>query len=216
MAIQPFTPVNTKIIESQTLFSRLHRDLGYLLVKWKIIKSTSRDDYTVLNNNLRILKNIKKEAVRIDKNPRLIFSLLTMPHFPYYYDSNGKPYPPSDIVEGTQWLEEHYLEYLLYTNSVVVDLMDFILKHSRKPPVIILISDHGFRYYSKKVHEEYDFYNLIAGYLPDHYSTKFEDSLSNVSYMRSLLNRLFNQQLSVDKQAKYYIPVPIRRNPKME
>ena len=216
MVIQPFTPVNTMLIESQTLLSRLQRDIGYLLVKWKITKSTSRDDYTVLNNNNRILNNIMKEAKRNNKNPRLIFSLLTMPHFPYYYDSKGKAYPPSAIVEGTQWLEDHYLEYLLYTNKVIADLMDFILQNSQKPPVIILISDHGFRHYSKKVHEEYDFYNLIASHLPDRYSAKFEDSLSNVSYIRSLLNKLFNQKLAVDKQAKYYIPVPIKRNTKTE
>ena len=216
MAIQPFTKVNTAIIESQTLLSRIQRDFGYLLVKWNIIKRNSRDDYTVLNNNTRILNNIKKEAVRNTKTPRFIFSLLTMPHFPYYYDSKGKPYPPSDIVEGTQWLEDHYLEYLLYTNKVIVDLMDFILQNSRRPPVIILMSDHGFRHYSKKVSEAYDFNNLIANYLPEKYIGKFEDSLSNVSYLRSLLNKLFDQNLAVDKQAKYYIPIPIRRNFKSE
>ena len=135
-----------------------------------------------------------------------------MPHFPYYYNSKGQPYPPSAIVEGTQWLDDHYLEYLSYTNGVLIELLDFIVHHSSKQPVIILISDHGFRHYSKKVHEEYDFYNLNATYLPDQYVPDFEDNMSNVSYMRSLLNLLFNQHLEIDKQARYYIPVPIRHN----
>jgi len=131
-----------------------------------------------------------------------------MPHFPYYYNSRGQPYPPSNVVEGTQWLENHYLEYLSYTNGVLIDLLDFILQHSRRQPVIILISDHGFRHYSKKVHEEYDFYNLNATFLPDKYIPKFEDNMSNITYMRSLLNLLFDQHLAADKFKRYYIPIP--------
>ncbi|MBK5273042.1 MAG: sulfatase-like hydrolase/transferase, partial [Bacteroidia bacterium] len=183
-------------------------------IEWHIIKQSPKDDYTVLNNNNKILENIKEMVVRKTKKPLFTYAHLTMPHFPYYYNSHGKAYPPESVREGTQWLEDNYLEYLSYTNGVFIDLIDYILQHSKKPPVIILISDHGFRHYSKKVHEEYDFYNLNATFLPDQYIPNFRDSMSNVSYMRSLLNLLFNQHLAVDKQDRYYIPLPIYHNTK--
>ena len=217
LATQSFTPVNTGIIESQTLINRLMRDLGYLLIKWRILKTNRKDDYTVLGNNNKILKNIKEQVIQKPKKPVFSYSHLTMPHFPYYYNRKGQPYPPSTLRLETEWMEghlfeDHYLEYLLYTNGVLIDLLDFILKHSKKPPVIILISDHGFRHFTKKVHEEYDFYNLNATFLPDQYNPKFMDGMSNLSYMRNLLNLLFNQHLAEDKQTRYYIPIPIRRN----
>ncbi len=212
LAVQSFTPTNTRIIESQTLINRLMRDLGYHLIEWHILKKTKEDDYTVLKNNKKIIHNIKQQALRRSKKPMFSYSHLTMPHSPYYFDRYGKPYPPSDVVEGSQWLDDHYLEYLLYSNGVLNELMDFILKHSERPPVIILVGDHGFRHYSKKVHEEYDFYNLNASFLPERYQANFKDSLSNISYMRTLLNVLFNQQLPIDKQDRYYIPIPIRHN----
>jgi Sulfatase len=208
LATQPFTPVNTRIIESQTLINRLMRDLGYHLIEWNVLKRSKGDDYTVMHNNTEITKNIKEQVLYKTKKPRFSYSHLTMPHFPYYYNSHGQLYPASAVVEGTQWREKQYLEYLQYTNKVLIDLLDFILQHSRKPPVIILISDHGFRHYSKKVHEEYDFYNLNATFLPDQYVHKFPENMSNISYLRDLLNLLFNQHLTINKQNKYFIPLP--------
>jgi len=205
---QPFTPLNTRIIASQTFLNRLIRDLGDNLKKWGIVKNSNQDDYKVLNNNNKILKNIKEQVLRKSKKPVFSFSHLTMPHYPYYFNSLGQPYPPSSLEKGTQWLENNYLEYLLYVNGVIIELIDFILQHSRKPPVIILTSDHGFRHYSKEVHEEYNFYNLNATFLPDQYIRQFKDNMSNLSYMRSLLNLLFDQNLAVDKQERFYIPIP--------
>jgi hypothetical protein len=212
LAAQSFTPVSTRIIESQTLINRVMRDIGYHLIEWKILKNPKRDEYTVLNNNNKIIKNIKEQTVYKNKKPRFSYSHLTMPHFPYYYDSHGQPYPDSAVVEGTQWNEYQYLEYLQYTNKILTGLIDFILQHSRKAPVIILLSDHGFRHYSKKIQVVYDFYNLNATFLPDQYTPSFPDSMSNVSYMRDLLNLLFHQHLTVDKQNRYFIPIPISHN----
>jgi len=212
-ATQSFTPVNTRIIESQTFINRIARDLRYHLIEYGIFKP-SQEKRTVLNNNNKIIKNLKEQVVRQHKKPRFIYSHLTMPHSPYYFMSNGQPYPERDIKEGGEWLDGHYLEYLQYSNKVLIDLVDFMLQHSQKSPVIILISDHGFRHYSKKVDESYDFYNLNATFLPNRYIPNFREGMSNVSYMRSLLNLLFNQHLEINRQDRYFIPVPIYHNNK--
>jgi hypothetical protein len=207
LATQSFTPVNTRIIESQTLIDRVVKDLGYHLLNWGIIRGDDSDAYSVLKNNNKIIENIKKQAIETGKKPSFSYSHLTMPHPPYYFDSKGKSNPHSEIVNGNKWREDRYLEYLKYANGVLINLIDFILIHSKAPPIIILISDHGFRHQFKGPHEEYDFYNLNATFLPDQYVPKFDDNMSNVSYMRALLNVLFNQHLATNKQTKFYIPL---------
>ena len=208
-AIQPFTPVSTRIIESQTLINRLMKDLGYLLVKWGIYGNAYGDNvYTVLNNNNKIIENLKKQVTVKSKKPRFSYSHLLMPHFPYYFDSLGNATPKSLISgdERNYWQEGRYLSYLKYTNGVLVNLLDYILQHSATPPVIILLSDHGCRLFSKPVKEEYHFYNLNATYLPAEYNADFPDSISNISYMRSLINVLFHQNLNIYKQDRFFIP----------
>ena len=207
LATQSFTPVKTQIIESQTLLGRLLKDLGYHLIEWDIFGDEEHDEYTVLRNNNKIIENIKRQVKERGKKPRFSYSHLTMPHTPYYYDSKGNLYSRSEIANRkvNEWKEDRYLEYLKYTNGVLISLVDFILKHSKTPPVIILISDHGFRHHFKDVHEEYDFYNLNATFLPDRYFPNFYDNMSNASYMRGLLNILFNQHLTTDKQARFFI-----------
>lgn len=208
VATQSFTPVKARIIASQTLTSRVLKDLGFYLINWGILKGEDDDDYAVLRNNEKIIKNIKQRMLAAKKRPTFSYSHLTMPHSPYYYDRNGKPYAQSDVSNGkkNEWREDHYLEYLQYTNGVLLDLIDFILKHAKRPPVIILISDHGFRHQSKAPREQYDFYNLNATFLPKGYSAAFYDNMSNLAYMRSLLNVLFNQHLNTNKPEKFYVP----------
>src|SRR5205809_5032078 len=115
------TPVSTMILESQTLINRIGRDLGFHLVNWDILKGDRRDDYEIMNNNKNIIKNIKEQALHRGKKPRFSYSHLTMPHFPYYYNSKGNPYPHSEIVEGkgNEWRLDRYLEYLKYANGVI-------------------------------------------------------------------------------------------------
>jgi hypothetical protein len=211
-AEQPFTPVNTQIIESQTFTARLMRDLGYFLRLWRILPEYEGGRYRVLNNNNKIMAQLKEQVQAKQEKPVFSYSHLTMPHAPYYFDSKGKPYPPDDVSIKGDWLEEHYLEYLQYSNGVFIELIDFILKNSPRPPVIILIGDHGFRRHSRQVDEAYDFYNLNATFLPDGYAADIPDGLSNISYMRALVNVLFQQHLSLDKQEKYFIPVPGKKS----
>lgn len=207
--IQPFTPVSTRLIESQTMLNRLMKDLGYLLVKWGISGKAHGDNaYTTRNNNNKIIENLKKQVLVNSSKPRFTYSHLMMPHFPYYFDSLGNAAPLSLILDDkvNYWRVDRYLSYLKYTNSVLLNLVDHILQHSAKPPVIILLSDHGFRLFSEEVDHKYHFYNLNATYLPAQYTINLPDSISNISYMRSLVNLLFRQQLSTNKQDKFFIP----------
>ena len=209
LAITPFVPVNTRIIEYQTLSSRLMKDLGHLLIQWGLRGDLNGDnEYTVKNNNEKIIANLKKKVIKKSAAPKFVYSHLMMPHFPYYFDSLGNASPTSLIIynEENIHLDKMYVSYLKYTNGVLLNIVDYILQHSEKPPVIMILSDHGFRLYANKISRHYQFINLNATYFPKEYTIDLPDSLSNISYMRAVLNILFHQNLPINKQDTFFIP----------
>lgn len=117
-----------------------------------------------------------------------------MPHFPHLLDSAGQPVDPK-----LQLTQDSYLGYLKYCNKKIVPVIDKILSSSATPPIILLMSDHGFRGFSKPTDPTYYFMNLNAIYLPDQKYAGWYDGMSNVNQFRILLNQKFNQNLPLLK-----------------
>ncbi len=131
-----------------------------------------------------------------------------MPHYPYYYDENEK----LRTIEGLSTIafsdKKAYVSYLKYTNKKTLALLDHILANSKNPPIIILISDHGFRNFISKSEDEnkrLPFCNLMSVYLPDKDYSSFSDSLSNVNLLRIVLNSKFGQQLPILKDSTFFV-----------
>ena len=122
-----------------------------------------------------------------------------MPHFPFYFHKNGSAFPPGTLREDEQWKKENYLDYLQYSNKVYLSLIDSVLANSKKPPVILFLSDHGYRHFieSSRAEGKLKFSNLLSMYLPDRNYDGLPDSLSNVNYLRSFFNKQFNQQFNM-------------------
>ena len=89
-----------------------------------------------------------------------------IPHHPYYFDSNGDSLPLKKLLLFKNTNSDDYIEYLKYGNKKILQLVDQILANSPTPPVIMLLSDHGFRHPAKNIDRKYDFMNLNAIYLP--------------------------------------------------
>jgi hypothetical protein len=124
-----------------------------------------------------------------------------MPHWPYYYDSTGKETHYSRLTEEYAFNTGAFISYLKYANKVYLALIDHILTTSKKPPVIIFISDHGFREMREPVAEKYQFMNLNAVYIPSGDYTGFYSGQSNVNQFRILFNKLFHQNLPLLKDS---------------
>jgi len=80
-------------------------------------------------------------------------------------------------------------------------LVDHILSTSLHPPVIMLLSDHGFRHPDRKIDRRYDFMNLNAVYTPGKNYSLFSDSMSNVNQFRVLFNSCFGLKLPLLKDS---------------
>lgn len=199
-------PVKTRLITSQTIISRFNRDLRFhIITGLKSKKELKKWTYSTLKNNELIYNATKKLAEKETSYPKFIYTHLELPHYPYYYDKNGKEQPFEKLTEDNQIDQKAYLEYLQYGNQKLLELIDHILKKSSKPPIIILMGDHGFRHFTQKVENKYHFLNLCSIYTPERNYRGFKDSLAGVNFFRALLNQNFGQKLNYLKDSTIYM-----------
>src|SRR5690606_17655384 len=206
---ETFLPARTRLITSQTFLSRINKDLRFHLVeKFDSKKEQERLTYRTQKNNEAILKLTKEAAAEESESPRFILTHLMMPHYPYYFDKSGRPLPFDQVKEGNQHDRKNYVEYLQYSNGVFLDLLDKILSNSKSQPIIIFMSDHGFRHFKEVADPSYYFSNHVSIYLPKKEYSAFGDSLTNVNLFRTLLNERFNQKLNYLPDTTYIMENP--------
>lgn len=203
---ETFLPAKTRLITAQTFLSRFDRDIRFNLVTKLKSKSNLRIiTYANLKNNNHIIELTKEIAAKKTTHPKFIYSHLMMPHYPYYFDSAGKEQPFETLVEGNQVNQKAYISYLQYTNKKLLDLISHVKKTSANPPLIILMSDHGFRHFITPVKEEYYFQNLLSVHYPPGLKTPRIDSLSGVNVFRTIFNSVFKQQQPLLKDSTIYL-----------
>jgi hypothetical protein len=194
-----FVPARTKLFTSQTLLNRLKDDVWVTLAKkFKRKEVVKKSILGNLNYNQRIYDRTIKTIHSLNRAPKFVYTHLELPHFPYYYDQNGNLYPYEIIVNIAAGDKKKYIQYLQYTNKVLTKLIDEIIYNNSTPPVVILMSDHGYRWASSGT-DSYVFNNLFSVYLPGKNYSLFNDSITNVNVFRTLLNTEFCQQMPMLK-----------------
>ena len=203
--IFPF--MGTNLITHQTFFSRLSRDLGYHLVTSLKIKYfaeiTKKHHYKELRNNMMITKQLLQLAQKNNVVPKFTYAHLTMPHEPYYFDKNGNEY--TVYTKNTIELRTRYIEYLQYSNSKYLQLLNAILNSAKDNSIVLFMSDHGSRLFTEPTETKYQFSTINAIYLPDKNYQQFYSGISNVNVLRTLLNSVFNEKLSVLQDKSFYL-----------
>ena len=203
---ETFLPVKTRLITAQTFLSRFDKEIRFNFVyRWKSKKNQEIITYANKDNNDNIYDLTWKLAEKKTTSPKFVYSHLMMPHYPYYFDKDGKEQSYQSLQEGNQSNKEAYVEYLQFANKKFLALVDHILKSSKTPPIIILMGDHGFRHFSEPVEKKYYFLNLASVYLPSKDYAGFSDSLSGVNFFRTILNTSFNQRLPFLKDSTIYL-----------
>lgn len=202
-----FLPNNTSLITSQTFLSRLSKDISYNIStgKWKLKWGLKKRTYEHLSNNENVIRAVKERASEKTNVPKFVYAHLMMPHYPYYFDSKNRPLPIQKLLPGEETNKENYIEYLQYCNSRILDLVDNIIRNSDRSPIIMLLGDHGFREGVEREEQRYAFMNLNAIYLPEKNYSGFYDSISNVNQFRVLLNKEFEQHLSLLKDSTIFL-----------
>jgi hypothetical protein len=201
-----FLPVKTRLITSQTFLSRLEKDLRFnLITRFRSRSELKRLTYGTLHNNNNIYELTWNIAEERTGKPKFVYTHLMMPHYPYYFDKNGKEQPFEKLTEGNQSNQQAYIEYLQYCNKKFLSLSDHILISSTEPPIIVLMGDHGFRHFKQPVKEEYYFFNHASVHLPSQNYSAFPDSMTSVNLFRIILNTEFQQHLPLLKDSTIYL-----------
>jgi sulfatase-like protein len=204
---ETFIPIRTRFITGQTFLTRVDRDIRFNTVSGKIKFKAAIEEfiYRFRKNNERIYELTWKVAETKNSKPKFIYTHLNMPHYPYFYDKEGKPLPFEKLTESNNVNKHDYLEYLQYTNKIVLALIDHIFASSSKPPIIVIAGDHGFREVVQPVDQKYYFMNLSSVYLPGKNYDSFYDSMSNVNLFRNVLNTHYNQHLPLLKDSTIFL-----------
>jgi len=203
LSVETFLPTKTKFITAQTFVSRLERDLFFNLVTRLHIRSVLKKVVYNSRANNELLYNQTLAAAGKTGRPKFVFTHLMMPHFPYFYNENGQPtaYDALFSLENKQ----QYLSYLKYTNKKFLVLIDGILRSSERPPLLVLMSDHGFRDYNDPNRQDYTFMNLCAVYNPGASINPIHQRRSNVNLFREILNTRFAQKLPLLKDTTIFL-----------
>jgi hypothetical protein len=208
MVEQSFLPLKTKLITDRTLFARMNKDIGWLLMGYYPFKWFRRNYILRHRDNNREFQELVEESAKEKKpKPRFIYAHFYMPHPPYYFDRYGQPTDPGVIYK--QYKTDptlSYLDYLLYTNERIKEMITTIRTNS-PDAIIILMSDHGYRKRFNKTDTEpqHFFSNLNAIFYPDHNYAGLYDSITNVNLFRVILNKNFNQHFPLEKDSSIFL-----------
>lgn len=190
-----FISSNSSLITANTFVGRFKKNvlpniagkLGLKQYAINLLYATNKDN----KNNYNLTQKI---ANLTSSKPKIVYTHLMMPHHPYYYNEDGVLRKFESAGEIAMNDTAAYLSYLKYTNKEIIRLVDNILSKSASPPIIVLFSDHGFRY-TLTDERKYVLSNLISIHLPSENYAPYNDSLSNVNLFRTILNNEFKQQL---------------------
>jgi hypothetical protein len=197
-----FYPTNRSLLTYQTFIDRFIHTFGTRFVsKQKIIDVKKNDLY----NNSKIDSLTRNIVLAKNTQPKFVYTHLNLPHHPYFFDSSGVEISVNKLTDEFTMDRKAYTEYLQYSNKKLLALVDFIQKKSSRPPVIILMGDHGFRQLTGDVDKKYWFMNLNAIFFPNANYTGFYDGMSNVNQFRVTLNTVFGQKLPILKDSTSFL-----------
>ena len=196
----PFFIRKKDLFTSQTFARRIRTDLAFNIASQQQVKKIELDN---TGKNQKLDSLLRRTVLEKTSRPKFVYTHFFMPHYPYYADSNGKNISLKEMKPSED--KAAYLNYLVYVIMKLLQLADYIKANSSLPPIIIIISDHGFRSLSEQEDQKYYFMNLDAVYFPDQNYSQFYDGMSLVNQFRVILNSEFGQKLPLLKDSSIFL-----------
>lgn len=202
------TELTWRSVLGQTFFNKLKRDIGWHLDPYFPHDKISAEKNELINDGVKRINEVFNGVIEVAKkstsDPQFLYAHFIIPHETYYYDSSGKRL---DLLYTANTLinKKDYVNQVAYTNRfLIAPLVDSIFNYARRPFIIIIQSDHGYRNYpAEKVSLEFE--NFSALYFPDRDYRTVSDSLSSVNTFRIILNKYFRQEIPLLKDTMIYL-----------
>ena len=198
-----------KLIHYQTLAGRIQRDIWWNFYLHNPLSNARSFKEKIRNTEVKEqifqhFDELMKEINIQSGNPKFVYAHIMLPHEPYYFDEKGNYNSLSEYENVTS--KPLYIGQLKYTNTFITQIVNKILE--KKPSVIIIEGDHGFRYYTEISKKQKIFENLNTFYFPDHDYSSLYDGISPVNTFRAVLNKYFHEQFPLLKDTSIYIRDP--------
>jgi hypothetical protein len=202
-----FTPLQQLLLDTSVL-SQFGADS---------IRSRLVLDQFHLRREMMLYKLARLPQVASLKGPKFVFLHMMEPHTPFVFAADGSD--PIKRGYGSMFdglndditMEQYhqwYREQVIYTDNQVATMIDHLLARSTRPPVIILIGDHGPRSgmttepTASDLHEYMG--NLTAVYLPGKDHRGLYPQITPVNLFRVVLNDYFDAGLPMLPDRSYY------------
>jgi hypothetical protein len=139
-----------------------------------------------------------------DPGPKFVFAHFVTPHHPYLFDREGRVLRNANLSNQFEFQKQlwedraAYIEQLVFINGKTEQAIDRIVADSVRPPVILLISDHGpslQRGLALAERSRVKFANLLAVRLPGETVNVLPDDISNVNLFRMVFEVVFGADL---------------------
>ena len=134
--------------------------------------------------------------------PKFIVSHILKPHDPYTFDRHGniaQVVGPDGEIQFREWSDDHdpdsggaFYGQIAWLNSQLLDVIDSILADSETPPIIVIMSDHGYLPGDAPVNT----HDILAAYhLPGNGRDAIYRGITSVNVFRVILDYYFNLNL---------------------
>ena len=149
--------------------------------------------------------------------PKFVLVHFFEPHTPFVFAADGSDPAKRGYGSMLDGLNEEinneqyhawYREQVTYTDECIGQMIDRVLALSRKPPVIVLMGDHGPRSGVKADPSQVDLEecmsNLTAIHLPGKSDVGLYPQITPVNIFRVVLNECFDAKLPLLEDHSYY------------
>ncbi len=136
--------------------------------------------------------------------PVFVVGHFRLPHAPFIYDS-----AENEVAGKSNDDKEAYLEQLIYSNKKILEIVDKILENTAKDPVIIVMSDHGYRAeidWENPSNEDYIAgFNILAAYHIPNEMDNLPETISPTNIFRIIFNSYLDTEFEMleDRQIWY-------------
>jgi hypothetical protein len=126
-----------------------------------------------------------------------------MPHPPNGLTSSGDKLPYNNKLSEKE-NENRYTDEIMFVNKRIRTIVDTLTKNTKRPMVIIMQGDHGYRFW-KDGREQDEFPNFSAVYFSNKDYSMVPDTLSNVNLFKAVLNTFFHQNIPFDTNKQFFL-----------
>lgn len=147
------------------------------------------------------------------KSPKFVFMHVLAPHDPFVLGKNCEPLKESDVTNKTH--QENYKNQITCVNTKIKEMVNYLLKNSENPPIIIIQADEGPFPMNSPISKEQGwktatdqalqekFPILNAYYIPEIKENTLYDTITPVNTFRILFNTYFKTDYPLLEDKNY-------------